>query len=98
MNVSDLKKRKKALKLTTKELAYMAELPVSTVSKIMTGETKNPSYLTVDILDQRAHMPAVFPLRHDVFAPCRFAVQFWRLIMKSLERYVFGSFLSSFFS
>ena len=52
MNVSDLKKRKKALKLTTKELAYMAELPVSTVSKIMTGETKNPSYLTVDILDK----------------------------------------------
>ena len=46
MNADDIRKRKKALKLTTKELAYRAELPVSTVSKIMTGETRNPSYVT----------------------------------------------------
>ncbi len=50
--VADLKRRKKALKLTTEQVAYMAELPVSTVSKIMTGETKNPSYVTVEKIDE----------------------------------------------
>lgn len=51
MNISDIKDRKKALKLTTKQLAYLAELPVSTVSKIMTGETKNPSYITIEKIE-----------------------------------------------
>ena len=51
MEVSDLKKRKKDLHLTTAKLAYLAELPVGTVSKIMTGETKNPSYVTIEKID-----------------------------------------------
>lgn len=52
MNISELKERKKELKLTTRQLAYLAELPVGTVSKIMTGETKNPSYITVEKLEK----------------------------------------------
>lgn len=52
MDVSDLKERKKRLKLTSARLADLAGLPVSTVSKIMTGETKNPSYVTVEKLDR----------------------------------------------
>lgn len=52
MDASDFKRRKKALKLTTAEVARMAELPVSTVSKIMTGETKNPSYITMEKIDK----------------------------------------------
>lgn len=52
MNITDLKNRKKELKLTTAQLAYLAELPVSTVSKIMTGETKNPSYITIEKIDK----------------------------------------------
>ena len=52
MDIKDLKERKKALKLTTAKLAYMADLPVGTVSKIMTGETKNPSYATIEKLDK----------------------------------------------
>ena len=50
-DIKNLKKRKKALGLTTAKLAYLAELPVGTVSKIMTGETRNPSYLTIEKLD-----------------------------------------------
>ena len=46
--IAELKKRKKNLKLTTEKLAYLADLPVSTVSKVMTGETKNPSFVTVE--------------------------------------------------
>lgn len=52
MELSDLKRRKNNLKLTVGQLALLANLPVGTVSKIMTGETQNPSYLTVDILDK----------------------------------------------
>ena len=52
MKLEDLKRRKNNLKMTVAELALRADLPVGTVSKIMTGETKNPSYLTVEILDK----------------------------------------------
>lgn len=52
MDIKDLKERKKALKLTTDQIAYMAELPYSTVSKIFTGETKNPQYITIEKIDE----------------------------------------------
>ncbi|MDD6195125.1 MAG: Uma2 family endonuclease [Lachnospiraceae bacterium] len=51
MTVEELRKRKKRLKLTTQQLALLAELPLGTVSKILTGETKNPSYLTIEKLE-----------------------------------------------
>ncbi len=52
MDVKELKLRKKALGLTTAQIALMCELPVGTVSKIFTGETKNPSYLTIEKIDR----------------------------------------------
>lgn len=52
MELSDLKRRKNNLKLTVGQLSLLARLPVGTVSKIMTGETQNPTFLTVDILDK----------------------------------------------
>ena len=52
MDIKELKDRKKALNLTTAQLAFIAELPVGTVSKIMTGETQNPSYATIEKLDR----------------------------------------------
>lgn len=51
MDVKELKERKKALKLTTIELAKKAGLPYGTVSKIMTGETQNPTMATLELLD-----------------------------------------------
>ncbi len=51
MTIEELKARKKRLNLSTKELAYLAELPLGTVSKIFTGETKKPSYLTIEKID-----------------------------------------------
>lgn len=48
MTIDEIRAKKKALKLTTADIAYYTELPVSTVSKIMTGETKNPSYATIE--------------------------------------------------
>ncbi len=50
MIVEELRMRKKNLKLTTRELAILADLPQGTVSKIMTGETRNPSYITIEKL------------------------------------------------
>jgi len=52
MDAKELKLRKKALGLTTAQIALMCELPVGTVSKIFTGETRNPSYLTIDKIDR----------------------------------------------
>lgn len=51
MQQPDFKTRKKALSLTTAEVAYLADLPVSTVSKIMTGETKHPTTITIEKID-----------------------------------------------
>ena len=51
MTTEELKKRKKRLRITTEYLANLAGLPVSTVSKVMTGETKKPSYITIEKID-----------------------------------------------
>lgn len=51
MEIKELIRRKKQLHMTTAYLAELAGLPVSTVSKIMTGETKNPSYVTVEKIE-----------------------------------------------
>ena len=50
--LNEIKNRKKKLKLTTAVVADRAGLPVSTVSKIMTGETKNPSYATIEKIER----------------------------------------------
>lgn len=55
MQKPDYKTRKKALSLTTAEVAYMANLPVSTVSKIMTGETKHPTAITIEKIESVFH-------------------------------------------
>ncbi len=52
MTVEELKSRKKKLKITTSELARMADVPNGTLSKILTGETKNPSHATMEKLER----------------------------------------------
>ncbi len=52
MKIDEIRERKKRLKLTTYQLALLADLPQGTVSKILTGETKNPSYLTIEKIDE----------------------------------------------
>ena len=52
MDLAELKAKKKALRLTTNEIAYRAELPYGTVSKVFTGETKNPSYATIEKIEK----------------------------------------------
>ena len=49
--MKDLRTRKIALNISTAELAYMAEVPIGTVSKIMTGETKSPKAITIEKID-----------------------------------------------
>jgi Uma2 family endonuclease len=52
VNIKDIRRRKKELNLTTAEIAYRAKLPVSTVSKVMTGETTRPRYITVEKINE----------------------------------------------
>ena len=51
MDISDLKARRKAIGLTAKDIAYRAELPFGTVSKVFTGETKNPTFVTIEKIE-----------------------------------------------
>ena len=47
-----MKQQKKLLKLTNEELAVRADVPISTVNKIMSGVTKSPQYDTVRRLER----------------------------------------------
>lgn len=51
MNLEKLKKRKKELKITNKELADRSGVPLSTVNKIFSGATKSPQYQTILALE-----------------------------------------------
>lgn len=75
MKINEIRQRKKKLKLTTYQLALLADLPQGTVSKILTGETKNPSYLTVEKIDEtlqqeemKARLEAYTTAMHKYFS------------------------------
>lgn len=51
--VSDkLKKRKQELNLTTEQLSELSGVPVGTINKILTGETRSPRYDTLNALEK----------------------------------------------
>ncbi len=75
--LAELKNRKKELKMTTAELADRADLPVSTVSKIMTGETKNPSYVTIETIER--------VLAHEEM--CRRVYAYFKLLREYLDKH-----------
>ena len=47
----DLRRRKEALSLTTKEWSDLSGVPVGTINKILSGETKSPQYDTLCALE-----------------------------------------------
>ena len=47
MDISDLRRRKKALKLTNQDISDLTDIPVSTVNKVLGGVTKSPRYDTL---------------------------------------------------
>ena len=51
MNIEDMRKLKKERSLTNAMIAEMAELPLRTVQKIFSGETKHPRYETLSALE-----------------------------------------------
>ncbi len=51
MDLKEMKLRKKAMKLTNEELARRAGLPLSTVQKLMAGQTRSPRYETMVALE-----------------------------------------------
>ena len=52
MTLEDLRKRKKELRLTNKELADLSGIPVSTVAKILGGTTAKPRRDTLRAIEQ----------------------------------------------
>lgn len=50
--ISELKSRKDNLGLSVAEVAELASVPLGTVSKIMTGETRSPKSTTLEMIDK----------------------------------------------
>ncbi len=55
MTIEEMKQMKKERGLTNAMIAEMAELPVSTVRKIFTGETRHPRFATLAALEDVFH-------------------------------------------
>ena len=47
MKAEDLKKMKEERKLTTKQISELSGIPESTISRILSGQTDNPSFDTI---------------------------------------------------
>ena len=47
MNAEDLKRMKEERKLTTKQISELSGIPESTISRILSGQTDNPSFDTI---------------------------------------------------
>lgn len=64
MDIFDLKRIKKASKLTNKEIAELSGIPVSTVNKIFSGATENPRYATLlaieEVLTKKEQLPFTY--------------------------------------
>ncbi len=52
MTIQELKNQKKKTGLTNQQISRISGIPLSTVQKIFTGETKNPRYETLQALRQ----------------------------------------------
>lgn len=50
MLYEELQKRKKELKLTTEQLSTLSGIPIGTINKILSGETRSPRYDTITAL------------------------------------------------
>ena len=52
MDILTLKELKKEMGMTNSEIAELSGIPVSTVNKIFSGETKNPRYGTLLAIEE----------------------------------------------
>ena len=58
MRLEEMRRRKKELRLTTKELAFLSGVPISTIGKILCGATTRPRSDTVRALEKALGMTA----------------------------------------
>lgn len=69
MTISEMKQIKKERGLTNAMIAEMTDLPLSTIQKIFTGETKNPRYATRMALEDVFHSLDLRILEEDANLP-----------------------------
>lgn len=69
MTIDEMKKLKKERGLTNAMIAEMTSLPLSTVQKVFTGETKHPRYATLAALEDVFHSLDVRILRENTDLP-----------------------------
>ena len=52
-----LNERKRELGLTTEQLSQLSGIPVGTINKILSGETRSPRYDTLKALEKVLYSP-----------------------------------------
>lgn len=65
MDIFELKEKKKEAGMTNQEIADLSGIPVSTVSKIFSGATKNPRYATLLAIEQVLATKEKLPFAYD---------------------------------
>ena len=69
MTIEEMKQKKKERGLTNAMIADMTELPLSTVQKVFSGETKHPRYETLTALERVFHSLDVRILKGNTSLP-----------------------------
>ena len=69
MKIEDMKRMKKERGLTNAMIAEMADLPLSTVQKVFSGETRHPRFETLTALEDVFHSLDVRILKEDTSLP-----------------------------
>ena len=67
MDIKELKKLKRAAKMTNIEISDLSGIPVSTVNKIFSGATENPRYATLLAIEQVLREKQKLPFRYDEY-------------------------------
>ena len=72
MDIKELKKLKRAAKMTNVEISDLSGIPVSTVNKILSVATENPRYATLLAIEQVLRQKQKLPFRYDEYKeePC----------------------------
>ena len=67
MDIKELKKLKRAAKMTNIDISDLSGIPVSTVNKIFSGATENPRYATLLAIEQVLRQKQKLPFRYDEY-------------------------------
>ena len=96
MKAEDLKKLKLERNLTTKQISELSGIPESTISRILSGQTDNPSFDTISAivkamggsLDQMTGLHAAASDNNDTTADLSPLITLYERVVAEKNRYI----------